>query len=509
MVPAPELRPEGEPSSLIGAARVVRERWWLVLLAVVVCVGASLALSKTATTEYEASAQLLIGQQGTLATVVNQNAPQQTSSDPERDQGTALLLVTSPTVAARVKAATKDPAPVDELNAAVAASVEPDANLITLTATDPDPARAQRLANAFVEQYAAYRRQTARAAVSEGIKELRTQRDQLPPENVAQRQTITVALLNITAIGAVTQGDAQVVSRAALPTTPSAPRTKRNLILAAVLGLVLGIGLVFLLDLFDRRLKSVEDFEQAFGVRALATIPEQPRTPANDRDRAALLEPFRILTSGLSFLAADRPVRVLLVTSAVPGEGKSTVSSGLARAAALTGQRVVLVEADLRRPTFHTQFDLQGDARGLSSALVGVAPPEELLRTVVHGLPQLAILPAGPIPPNSAELLRMKAMEDILEALLRTADLVVLDAPPLLPVADSQVLLDNPLVDATLIVGRAYKTKRDDAARTRIILDRHPETNLGLVVNGSRSAEGAYEYYGPVEPSKRRHPRRA
>ncbi len=508
MAPAPELRPEGEPSSLIGAVRVVRERWWLVLLTIVVCVGASLALSKTATTEYEASARLLIGQQGNLATVINPNAPQQASSDPERDQATALLLVASPTVAARVKASTKDPAPVDDLSAAVVASVEPDANLITVTATDPDPVRAQRLANAFVEQYAAYRKQTARAAVTEGIAQLRTQRDQVPAENLAQRQTITQALLNITAIGAVTQGDAQVVSRAGLPTTASAPRTKRNVILAAVLSVVVGVGLAFLLDLFDRRLKTVEDFEQAFGVRALATIPEQPRVPASDRDRAAVLEPFRILTSGLSFLAADRPVRVLLVTSAVPGEGKSTVSSGLARAAALTGQRVVLVEADLRRPTFHTQFDLQGDSRGLSSALVGVATPKELLRTVVRGLPGLAILPAGPIPPNSAELLRTNRMQHILEALLADADLIVLDAPPLLPVADSQVLLDNPLVDATLIVGRAYKTKRDDAARTRIILDRHSETNLGLVVNGSRSAEGAYEYYGPAEPAKRRLARR-
>jgi succinoglycan biosynthesis transport protein ExoP len=507
MAPGPDVRPEGEPSSLVAAVRVLRERWWLIAGAFLVCILASLFLSKTATTQYEASSQLLIGQQGNLGSVINPNAPQQTSNDPQRDQGTALLLVTSPTVAERVKTALKEQAPAGDLSSAVVASVEPDANLITVTATDPDPARAQRLANAFSEQYAAYRKETARAAVIEGEARLRSQRDQLTPENVSQRETINAALQNIIAIGAVTQGDAQVISRAGLPSSPSSPRTKRDLLLAAVLGLVIGVGLAFLLDLFDRRLKATEDFEQIFGVRALATIPQQ-QLPTTERERAAALEPFRILNNGLGFLAVEEPVRVLLVTSAVPGEGKSTVASGLARAAAMSGQRVVLVEADLRRPTFHLTFDLKGNRRGLSAALVGGAEADELLLDDVSGIPGLALLPAGAIPPNPAELLRSKQMIAVLQRLTAVADLVVLDAPPLLPVADSQVLLDNPLVDATLVVGRAYRSKRDEARRTRVILDRHRETNLGLVVNGMKANDAAYQYYGPIEAPKRRLARR-
>ncbi len=192
----------------------------------------------------------------------------------------------------------------------------------------------------------------------------------------------------------------------------------------------------------------------------------------------------------------------MLVTSAVAGEGKSTVAAGLARAIALAGQSVVLVEVDLRRPTFHEQFDLGGDHRGLTSALVGGVPVAEVLRPVLPGLRTLRVLPSGPIPPNSAELLRSAEMSRVLQELRGEAEFLVLDAPPLLPVADTQVLLENPDVDACLVVGRAYVTTRDEVRRTRAVLDRHRLRNVGLVVNGTREVSDEYDAYGGPEPSR-------
>jgi capsular exopolysaccharide synthesis family protein len=208
-----------------------------------------------------------------------------------------------------------------------------------------------------------------------------------------------------------------------------------------------------------------------------------------------VLEPFRILRNGLDFLALGGDVHIVMVTSAMPGEGKSTVAAGLARAAALAGQRVILVEADLRRPTFHEQFALPTDSRGLTNALVSGASARELLQPVLNGMRGLSVLPSGPLPPNSAELLRSAAMDAVLRDLSEDADLVILDAPPLLPVADAQVLLDQPQIDACLVVGRAFKTTRDDVRRARSVLERHRLSNIGLVVNGLRQSDTSYTYY--------------
>jgi capsular exopolysaccharide synthesis family protein len=184
-----------------------------------------------------------------------------------------------------------------------------------------------------------------------------------------------------------------------------------------------------------------------------------------------------------------------MVTSAVPGEGKSTVAAGLARAAALAGQRVILVEADLRRPTFHEQFALGDDPRGLTTALVGGAAVRGLLRPALSGMRNLSVLPAGPLPPNSAELLRSAEMASVLRDLAEEADIVILDAPPLLPVADAQVLLDHPQVDACIVVARAFRSTRDEVRRSRAVLERHRLTSVGLVVNGVRQRDTSYAHY--------------
>lgn len=483
------------PPGVVAAFRVLRERWWMPLLAALLCAAAAIALSVSSTKQYEATSNILFKPAG-LAEQVG-GASQPTDVDPEGTKATNLLLVTTTEVADRVRRALSLRVTPEDLLGQVEVSTESSANLVNITAKDPDPALAARIANTWAEQFVAFSKDSARAKVREGEDLLRERARALPADATADRAALQDALSRLILIESVQTGDVEVVDRASVPSDPSSPKPLRDGILAFLLGGALGIGLVFFLNVLDRRVKSVEEFESLYGARLLAGIPERTRDPRTERDRQLALEPFRILRNGLPLLGGGRPIRVILVTSAVPGEGKSTVAAGLARALALSGESCALVEVDLRRPTFHQQFDLRADPRGFTTAVVGGVPVGELLRPVLPGLKTLLVLPSGPLPPNPAELLRSPDTGRVLEELAREVDTVVLDAPPLLPIADSQVLLDHLQVDVCLIVARSNLETRDESRRTRAILDRHGRgATFGLVVNGTSSAEQAYDYYG-------------
>jgi capsular exopolysaccharide synthesis family protein len=213
-------------------------------------------------------------------------------------------------------------------------------------------------------------------------------------------------------------------------------------------------------------------------------------------DRTVAFEPYRVLSNTLAYLMRPTDSRILLVTSAIDGEGKTSVSINLARAVALSGQPVALVETDLRQPSFAHYFRFEDNAPGLTTALVGGQPARDFLRTISPTLRDLSVLPSGPLPPNPTELLRSGQMRDLLAELSSGGRMVILDAPLLLSIADAQVLLDHPQVDACLVVARAYRTTRDEARRARAIIDQHRLSPLGLVVTGAPEVEAGYRYYG-------------
>jgi capsular exopolysaccharide synthesis family protein len=486
-----------EVPGLLRSLRVLRERWWIVLAVAAACVAGALAISLTSPKQYQAAAKLLFRNPG-LNEAVGAQSPS-TPTDPQTEQSTNVLLVTTGEVAAAVRGALHLDIGSDRLLGKIKVATEQNANVVDVTATDSDPRMAARIANAWVREYVLIRQQADRNKVAQGELLLRKRLASLAPADAADRADLSAALQKLTVLEAVQTGNAEVVDKAAVPASASSPQPKRDALVALLLGGALGVGLAFLLNVLDRRLKTVEDFEAAYGFRSLAAVPLHARTPSSQQERAAALEPYRILRNGLGFLSLTNEIRVVMVTSAMPGEGKTTVAGGLARAIALSGQSVVLVETDLRRPTFREQFDLGSDQRGLTTALVGGVPLPDLLRTVLPGLRNLMVLPSGPVPPNSAELLRSAEMGTVLEELKSEAELVVLDCPPLLPVADAQVLLDHPEVDACLVVARAYSATREQVRRGRTVLDRHRLTNMGLVINGLRQSEASYGYFQAEE----------
>ena len=488
-----------ETPAIVRVLGVLRRRWWVIALSAAVCVAAALAFSLSATKQYAATAKLLFRESNLPAAVGG--APVTPSVDPEGDKSTNILLVTTNVVAERVR----ERLDLDDSAEALLSSVEvkqaENGNLVEITATDTDPARAKQVADGFATEYVAYAKRTARAQIQEGRALVRDQLGRLPrgPGSETERRELRDALQRLVVLEAVQTGNAEVIDLATLPSAAASPTPRRDALLALVVGLALGVGLAFFLETLDRRVSDIEEFERLYGLPTLAGVPDLPTRPKTDRERAAALEPFRILRNSLPGLTGGVEPRVVVVTSAVAGEGKSTIASGIARATALSGRRVALVEADMRRPTMADRLELRGNTRGLTTALIGGTEVSELLRRPLPALDTFSVLPSGPLPPNAAELLRSAEFGRVLRELLEDVDLVVFDAPPLLPVADSQVLLDRGDVDAAIVVARAGYTQREHARRARTILDKRRVTAVGLVINALNDRNTPYDYYDPRE----------
>ena len=220
------------------------------------------------------------------------------------------------------------------------------------------------------------------------------------------------------------------------------------------------------------------------------TGPDPLVTLADPRSPAA--EAYRTLRTNLEFSSLDQPLRTLVVTSAAPEEGKSTTLANLAVAEALAGKRVILVDADLRRPSQHQWFGLK-NAAGLTTALLdeGARREPPLQDTRVQGL---RVLTAGPLPPNPSELLASPAMAEVIARLGQMADLVLFDAPPVVAVTDAAVL--SAQVDGVLLVVQAGRTKREHIERAQTLLEKVRARVIGAVLNDVKTDTTVYRYYG-------------
>jgi capsular exopolysaccharide synthesis family protein len=279
-----------------------------------------------------------------------------------------------------------------------------------------------------------------------------------------------------------------------------------------VLGLALGICLAFLQEYLDDRITSPDEVDRLVHLPVVGHIPrfagEQPRLMTALPAHSPITESYRALRTSISFAAIEAPLRTMIVTSAHQAEGKSTTSVNLAIAMAMEGRRVILVDADLRRPSLHRALDLPV-APGLTDVLLGSQPVEKALRAT--GVPGLQVLTSGPIPPNPAELLNSSPMSALIGELQRNADVVLFDTPPCLPVTDAQVLA--PKVEGVLLVAALGEAKKAAVKQACELFDRAHARVVGLVFNKIQIQKGAgssyyyYTYrhseYGPEEERER------
>ena len=361
----------------------------------------------------------------------------------------------------------------------ISASIPTDTAIIRITATASTAEGARQLADAWVSALA-------------------VQIDKI--ENSSPSATGAPSIVSLIPI-----------ESAVLPSSPSSPNISRNVALGALAGLALGLGYATIRALFDKRIRSSQQVEEELGLTVIGTIPLVPQLATQHEPRVTetiargngtpVGESMRQLRTNLQYANVDDPFRVLVVTSALPAEGKSTVATWLAHVIAANGQKVVLIDADLRRPTLVDIFGLVEGA-GLTSVLAGFAKAHEVLQPVAENL---ELLGAGPLPPNPSELLGTRAMKSLLTELSKDA-IVIIDAPPLLPVTDGAVLAS--IADGAILVTRALKTTTDQVHKAASNLERVHGQVLGVVFNvvTKRDTDGAnYGKYGTYYTSGARH----
>jgi receptor protein-tyrosine kinase len=350
-----------------------------------------------------------------------------------------------------------------ELGKNVKATAKIDTVLINVSVRDESPVRARDIADALSDQFVVM------------VRELETPQDGTPP-------------------------NARVVveQRASIPDHPVSPKTAQNFVGALALGVVLGIGLAFLRDRLDNTVKERHTLEALTGVGLVGSIPldkSRRKEPAIsfDSDNSAIAEAFRKLRTNLQFLAVDNPPRVILITSSVPNEGKSTTAINVALALAEGDHNVVLVDGDLRRPRLDKYLALVGRV-GFSTVLAGRASLDEVLQKT--RFPRLTVLTSGAVPPNPSELLGSLAAQKVLRELRSQFDYVVVDSCPLLAVTDAAILAAD--ADGVLLVARFGMTKREQLTHAVRNLRDVGAPLLGaiFVMTPARGSAYSYSYYG-------------
>jgi capsular exopolysaccharide synthesis family protein len=467
-------------------------------------VAVAVFVQQRATKSYSATASVAF-QSATLSQVGLGLAPA-ASDEAERELNTEVLTARSPEVARPVAQALHSAATPSELASQVHTESVPSANVLKITATTRHPERSARLANAFAEQYIAVRARSQLVGIEAVQRRLSEELLALPPSS-PERPVLRQSLQRLNALRAFAGGGAHIVAVAVPPSRPSGVGLPAAVAFGLVGGLALALLLVFVLESLDRRVKTLEEMEREYGLPALAAIPRFVFTAKSAGERKEMLEPQRILRAALDFAAVTRELDTILVTSAVVGEGKTTVAVDLAHAVALAGRDVALVELDLRHPTFASQFDFN-TREGLTLALTRGSDVQELLVEPFPELPNLSVLFSGPLPPNPSELIGSPKIAELIGALAWDRDMVIIDSPPLNPVADAQILLDNPAIHAVLMVARAGRTTREEARRARAMLERHMAEPLGLVITGLRDVgRYGYESHYAARPTTASHQR--
>lgn len=532
------VRGESDLQAVLGA---MRRRWILIAACALLTGLTAMLFSLSQEKEYSAKAKLLSRDPG-FAQQAYVGFLQQKFGNPA-DPGVALSgegaasnleLVDLPVVADRTATALGQGATRDEIEDVISTSPGVGGNTISIKATDSSPERATRIANTYARQFVALRAAADRSQLLEAKRRLRRQFDQLSPAdrngprgNVLSRSAERLGILAL-----LQTGNVELVQPAEVPDSPSSANTGRAAVLGALLGLLLGVALVFLFEHLNRRLRRPEEAGEAFGQPVLAIIPESKAIsagnalPGNGNLPPMENEAFRTLRAGLRYFNVDREVRSVLVSSASPAEGKTTVAWQLARAAA-TSSKAIVVEADFRNPSLARQHGLT-ESPGLSEILTQQTPLSDAIQSIPisasasgngsvvvsargrfkEGEESLHVITAGATPPNPAELIESKAMGNLFAELRQRYDLVVLDTPPTGVVSDSFPLMGK--VDGVIVVARVEQTTRDSAERFREQLGRLRAPVLGVVANAVKISRRSRYAYGnrsndraPSEPRRR------
>lgn len=505
---------------LLDSLRAVRQRWRMIAFVVAVSTGLALALSLFADKQYDATAQLLLRGEEPINSILDPSGSSR-SSDPERDLNTEVELIKIGPAAQVVQRQLGLKRGTDRLLDQIETDTSPTSSIVRLRARYRDPVLAALIANAFAEAYVDFRVTSARERYRQAADLARRQLLALSPvdRRSLQGRDLEARQRELEIASALQTGGAELVRRASIPTSASRPRPLLSGALGALLGLVLGLGAALVLSLVDRRLREEHEVEEFFGLPVLAAIPRPARRGAK-LDDPAQFEAYGLLAANLRLSGPGRSSSVVMITSPGPGDGKTSVVLGVARAYARLGLSVVAIEADVRRPAFARYADVSG-SRGLTGVLAGGAVARELIWLDPATLRQvdvdvwldpatlrpvdvdggeggaIGLLSVGAQPDNPPRMLSDPGMSAVVDAARTLADVVIVDTAPVGTVNDATMLV--PLVDGVVVVARLNQTTKDAARRAKRTLGNLGADMLGVVVTDAGVREShAYYTAGPA-----------
>ena len=437
--------------------RILRKRWLSIAIMTALGVALAAAYSLMSPKVYQATAQNFVAIGGTSANAQN-NVVYSGSSFTLQRVKSYVEIVDSPEVLAPVIAATGVDLTVPQLAAKVSATNPPQTVLLRVTVQDSNPNQARELANAVATSFA---RQIEILETPEGATE--------SPVKVT------------------------VTSPASLPGAPISPNSRVNIVLGLLLGLGAGVAYALLREQLDTSVKGESDVSEITNKTNLGMLLYDPESKSNPlvalNQQSIRSEGFRTMRTNLQYIDVDNPPRAVVITSSLPAEGKTTTSANLAITLAQAGQKVCLVEADLRKPKLADYLGIEGGT-GLVDLLTGSQKLEDVMIPWQRGL--LTVIPSGPIPPNPSEILGSQQMAHLMDDLKAQFDIVVIDAPPLLPVTDAAILATS--ADGAILVARFGKTTKEQLRKATEVLDIVGARLLGTVLNFVPTKGSGYGY---------------
>ncbi len=463
----------------------IRTGWFLPVIGLLLggAVGAVTALLMTPT--YTSATQLFVTSTDATSTA----AAFQGSQFSQNRVTSYVQLLTSERLADRVISDLELELSAQDLQERIEASVVPDTTVLDIVVTDSSPQRARDLADAIATEFTSL------------VEEVET--TTTTPTDPTEEPVTTVPV------------KVTVLDSPEVPSSPASPNLYRNIAVGVLIGLVVGFVSAYFRVRLDRSVRDPKVASSVAGAPVIGVVTRDPQLASDHvlarHSRSAAAESFRQMRTNLQFLDVDRPPRVIMVSSAMAGEGKSTVAVNLAITLAEGGHRVTIVEADLRRPRVTRYLGLV-DGAGLTSILSGAADLDDVLQSYGDG--RLSVLAAGSIPPNPSELLSSSRLAGLVDELRARNDFVIVDTPPLLPVSDGSAVAV--VMDGVLLAARHGKTRREELEQAAAVLARIGAKTLGVVLTIAPPSADASKVYGydsdvplPVAPAEEVSPVRA
>ncbi len=518
----------GDELTLRAALAVLWRRKWIIILTMVVATSAAYFYSARQAKQYAAAASLIYEKNVDVANPLSEGYVDTYALD--REMAAIADIIASPDMQERASVILEEDGVDDSAGYAVSSSAQTSdssgggaggSNVVLISAVSEDPKLASAAANAYGEAFVAWRKQRQQTQIQKAADAVEAQLGEYPQAAQATGDYLMLKqrLQDLVISKATATGNYRMLVPATAPTQPFAPDPLRTALLGLAVGLFGGIGLAFLLEQFDLRLRTPDEIAAELRVPILGRIPRISRKDLAQNTLVTLAHPdgsaaeaFRMVRTNLDFLNVDADISSLVVSSCVQGEGKSVACANLAVSMALAGKKVIVVDGDLRRPRQHQYFGLSNEV-GLSTVATGQTNLAQSLQAVevagaspgepaadfagwargADARQHLYVLTSGPLPPNPGEIVSAKRFASTIERLRRESDLVIVDSPAMLPVGDASAIASS--VDGLVFLVDMHLVKRPQLAQAAAQLRRLPCRLLGTVVRGDESASGRSGYY--------------